>query len=233
MKLGIMQPYFFPYLGYFDLINRVDLWIIFDTPQYIRHGWVNRNRILHPNSGWQYILVPTMKHSQSSKINQIEISYKYDWKKKIIGQLMHYKKNASYYADVIGIVEDCFLYSDYNLSKLNTQIITKICAKLQITTKILTFSEMKLDMQPVLGPGDWALNICKAMNASEYINPPGGESLFDKKKFTENGIKLSIQSFKNIEYFCKNYNFVPDLSIIDVLMWNSPEEIKNHIDAFR
>lgn len=233
MKLGIMQPYFFPYLGYFDLINYVDLWIIFDTPQYIRHGWVNRNRILHPNSGWQYIMVPTTKHSQKTKINQIEISYSDDWKKKFFGQLMHYKKNAPYYPDVIDLLEECFDNREVFLSKFNYLILKRICQKLNITTEIVVFSEMELLIEEVSEPGDWALNISKALNASEYINPPGGENLFNKEKFSENGIKLSIQSFVNMDYFCKNYNFEPNLSIIDVLMWNSPGDIKKHLDDYR
>ena len=74
MKLGIMQPYFFPYLGYFDLIHSVDKWVVFDTPQYIRHGWVNRNRILHPESDWQYIIVPLKKHPRNTPIKEIEIA---------------------------------------------------------------------------------------------------------------------------------------------------------------
>ena len=76
VRLGIMQPYFFPYLGYFDLINRTDRWIVFDTAQYIRHGWVNRNRILHSDSEWQYILVPLKKHSRKAAIKDIAVTIK-------------------------------------------------------------------------------------------------------------------------------------------------------------
>ena len=91
-----MQPYFFPYLGYFHLINSVDEWIIFDTPQYIRHGWVNRNRILHPKSGWLYITVPLVKHPQNTPINEIKIANQKDWKRLILAQLNHYKKIPFY-----------------------------------------------------------------------------------------------------------------------------------------
>ena len=74
MKLGIMQPYFFPYPGYFALIAQVDRWVVFDTPQYMRHGWVNRNRILHPGSGWQYIVAPLVKHRRSTSIRDIRLA---------------------------------------------------------------------------------------------------------------------------------------------------------------
>ena len=80
MKLGIMQPYFFPYLGYFDLINYSNRWIIFDTVQYIRHGWINRNRILKPGEDWQYISVPLVKHQREILIKDVEISANQDWK---------------------------------------------------------------------------------------------------------------------------------------------------------
>jgi len=83
-----MQPYFIPYLGYFDLINRTDCWVVFDTVQYIRHGWVNRNRILHSDSGWQYIMVPLKKHSRKAAIKDIEIAANIDWKNRILAQLL-------------------------------------------------------------------------------------------------------------------------------------------------
>jgi len=90
MKLGIMQPYFFPYLGHFDLIYKTDRWIVFDTPQYIRQGWVNRNRILGPNSGWQYITVPTRKHHRDNPIRDILVKEGKDWRERVCRQLEHY-----------------------------------------------------------------------------------------------------------------------------------------------
>ena len=86
MKLGIMQPYLFPYLGYFDLINSVDRWVVCDTCQYIRHGWVNRNRILHPTKGWQYIVVPLTKHERNASIDSITVHADAKWKARILGQ---------------------------------------------------------------------------------------------------------------------------------------------------
>src|SRR5580693_8893111 len=107
MRLGIMQPYLFPYPGYFDLINRCDRWVVFDTAQYIRHGWVNRNRILHPTSGWQYIIVPLKKHERETPINQIETQPYEQWASRILGQLQHYKKKAPGYAVASALVDDC------------------------------------------------------------------------------------------------------------------------------
>jgi hypothetical protein len=96
MKIGIMQPYFFPYPGYFSLIAQCDKWVVFDIPQYIRHGWVNRNRILHPKDGWQYIVVPVKKHSRNTAICDIHISGNTNWSERILHQTGHYKKHAPF-----------------------------------------------------------------------------------------------------------------------------------------
>ena len=97
MKLGIMQPYFFPYIGYFSLIKHTDDFILLDTVQFIRHGWIERNRILKPSDGWQYIMVPLKKHSRETLIKNIEINNEQQWKEKILAQLQHYKKQAPYF----------------------------------------------------------------------------------------------------------------------------------------
>jgi hypothetical protein len=106
--IAAMQPYFFPYLGHFDLLNMADLWIVYDPSQYIRHGWVNRNRTLHPTSGWQYITVPLKKHPYTTPINQIEISDDDGWIVKIFRRLEHYRMDAPYYSQVIRFLEDSF-----------------------------------------------------------------------------------------------------------------------------
>ena len=120
--LGIMQPYFFPYLGYFDLINYTDRWIVFDTVQYIRHGWVNRNRILHPKEGWQHIVVPLKKHSRDTTIKDIEISKEPKWRKRILGQSQHYKKKAPYFYETYQLIEECLTIEECSISRLNVAI---------------------------------------------------------------------------------------------------------------
>ena len=133
MKLGIMQPYFFPYLGYFDLINYSDRWIIFDEVQYIRHGWMNRNRIHHPKEGCLYIIVPIIKHARCTIIKDIAISDDPKWKSKILGQLNHYKKNAPYFKETYSFVEDCLSINEKTLSRFNSLILEKTCSRLGIT----------------------------------------------------------------------------------------------------
>jgi hypothetical protein len=233
MKIGVMQPYFFPYLGHFDLVNQVDEWIVFDTPQYMRHHWVNRNRILHPKNGWQYIIVPVEKHPRDTPINQIRISVKENFTEKILGQLQHYQKKAPYFKQVINFVEGCFQIEHTMLSDLNIHIFKETCRKLEITTPIKIFSEMNHVIErEVEASGEWALEISKSLKATEYLNAVKGVAagLFDVKKFNDSGVRLSVQAYKNFVYDTGSYNYEPALSIIDVMMWNSPEVIKDFLD---
>jgi hypothetical protein len=228
-----MQPYFLPYLGHFDLINMADMWIVYDVAQYIRHGWVNRNRVLHPAGGWQYIIVPLEKHHHTTPINQIEISRHSEWKATIFRQLQHYRNGAPHYAEVVGFLEECFSTSESNLARLNVALFRSVCRRLGIATPIHVFSEMNLSLAPAEGPQDMALGICRAVGASEYINPPGGACLYDAREFATHGIKLTIQSFANMTYECGRHRFEPALSILDVMMWNSCAQIKHYLDTWR
>jgi len=229
MKLGIMQPYFFPYPGYFSLIAQCDKWVVFDIPQYIRHGWVNRNRILHPGEGWQYIVVPLKKHGRNTPICDVRISDNENWSEKILHQLAHYRKRAPFFDDTMAFIKDCLSGDQDSLASLNVEILKKSCAHIGIELDTLIASELTIETDQIQGPGDWALVISKHLGASEYINPPGGAHLFDTAAFEEAGIKLTIQRYDDMEYSCRGYNYVPGLSIIDALMWNSPEKIRKHI----
>ena len=232
MKLGIMQPYFFPYLGYFELIQRTDQWIVFDTAQYIRHGWVNRNRILHPKTGSQYIKVPIKHCAREAPIGQIEIADRQQLQPRILGQIEHYKKRAPFYQETAALVELCLAGEETSLSRLNVSILAQVCRHLDIPFQYRIFSEMQLPLGPVDGPGDWALRISEALGADEYVNPPGGVDLFDPNKFAGCGIRLTLQKLIDFSYECRGYEFVPYLSIIDVLMWNPRERIKEFLTTW-
>ncbi len=231
MKLGIMQPYYFPYLGYFDLINCADHWVVFDTSQYIRHGWVNRNRILHPTKGAQYVVVPLMKHPRETPISDIRIVEGLDWKRRVSGQIQHYRKKARRHFEAVrGLVEECHDTDEGSIAPFNVSVLEKVCDFLKITFNYSILSELELDLGPITRPGDWALRISEAMGASEYINPPGGAELFDALAFERAGIKLTIRHMPPMEYECRGYDFMPNLSIIDVLLWNSSSTVKQYLD---
>jgi len=224
-----MQPYFFPYLGYFDLICHTDRWVVFDTAQYIRHGWVNRNRILHPESGWQYVIAPLRKHARSAPIRDVHVSDDAGWRRRMAGQLMHYRKEAPFYEETIALIESCLAIPETSLARFDVAILDAVCRRLEIPFRREFFSEMALEIGPVEGPGDWALGIAAALGADEYVNPPGGRDLFDPARFEAKGIRLSIREFRNMEYSCGRHDFVPALSIIDALMWNSCGAVRRYL----
>ena len=231
MRLGIMQPYFFPYLGYFELIFRTDRWVVFDTVQYIRHGWVNRNRILHPKTGWQYVIAPICKHTRDETISSIEVNDETDWRRKVVAQLAHYRGRAPFFAQTIALVEECLGFPERKLARLNGAILDRVCRHLGIRLDATYFSDMRLDVGTIREPGDWALEIARALGANEYVNPPGGAGLFDHARFASAGIQLTIQDFAPIVYGCAGHVFEPNLSIIDVMMWVSREDIMTHLRA--
>ena len=233
MKLAIMQPYFLPYLGYFSLIKHTDEFILFDTVQFIRHGWIERNRILKPSDGWQYIMVPLKKHSRETLIKDIEINNDQQWKEKILAQLQHYKKQAPYFSNVIDILNEIFSKEYATIVDLNLASLKTVCNYLGINTPIQVFSLMNIDIEPANAPDEWALNICKALgNVDEYWNPPGGQSFFDKKKYESAGINLKFHSAILTDYDQKRNVFEPGLSILDVMMFNSVEEINKMLDNY-
>ncbi|MFP4024597.1 MAG: WbqC family protein [Thiohalospira sp.] len=232
MRLAIMQPYFFPYLGYLALIKHTDHFVVFDTPQFIRHGWIERNRILKHQEGWQYIKVPLEKHKRETAIKDVRIKNTADWKRKIIAQLNHYKKKANYYREVMDLLEEVFNFETDSIVKLDVFALEKVLEYLRIDFKYSIFSEMNLKVKKPQSPDEWALNITKAMEADEYINLPGGKDFFDKNKYEKEGIALKFLNINLPEYDQKRKLFEPGLSIIDVMMFNSPQNINNMLDNY-
>lgn len=232
MKVGIMQPYFFPYIGYFSLINYVDKFIFFDTPQYISHGWVNRNRILRQNGTPGYITVPIQKASQKTAINKILVANNIDWKNKIYGQLTVYKKRAPYYEEVMSFLHSILDEEYYNLSDLNIKSIKAVCSHLKIEKKFDVFSQMKIDIPCVKEPDEWALYITKSVNGSVYVNPPGGQTFFNKEKYKIQNIRLEFLQSSLPQYIQRIGNFESGLSIIDVMMFCGNREIKDMLEDY-
>ena len=234
MKLGIMQPYFFPYLGYFSLIKNTDEFILFDTVQFIKHGWIERNRILKQGGDWQYVAVPLEKHSLDTKIMDIKIRNSEDWKNKILSQLTQYKRKAPYYNKTIEVVKKALDIDTDSIVVLNKHILEVVCEYLGFCPNIKIFSEMNLKIEEAKAPDEWALNICVAMgNVNEYWNPPGGISFFDKTKYDKKNIELKFQSINLQPYVQRIGYFEPGLSIIDVMMFNQPSDILKFLDDYK
>lgn len=227
-----MQPYFFPYIGYFSLIQSCDKFIIFDTPQFMRKGWIERNRILKLSGGSAYIKVPLIKSSLDTSILNMEINNDTEWKNKIIAQLDIYKKIAPYYKPTIELVHQCLEGEHVKISKLNEKIIRKISSYLELTAEISVYSESNEIIETVDSPDEWALEICKTIGADTYINAPGGKEFFDKEKYKHENIKLLFINPVIRDYKQGKNSFEPGLSIIDVLMFNPKEIVLNMINNY-
>ena len=226
MRLGIMQPYFFPYLGHFSLISSVDKWIVFDVTQYTPKTWMNRNRILHPKTGWQYVTVPLDNSSISIKTSEARVLNLADTKRSIIGKLSHYKKTAPYFHKVNHLVQQAFDNTlNDTLVSLNVSAMKEVCNYLGITFSYQICSELDLNYPENIGPGSWAPYICDALCATEYVNPSSGKNIFNISDFKARNIHLYFSEFSGFTYDTPAYNFEPNLSILDVMMWNSPEVI--------
>lgn len=233
MKLAIMQPYFFPYIGYFALIKQADQFILFDTPQYIRHGWIERNRILKQNGEPLYIKVPLKKHNRDIAINNLLINNSENWKEKIFAQLIPYKKKAPNYWKVISLLKEIFEDDTDSIVELNYKSLKKTCNYLGISTPISIWSDMNVKIDGVKAPDEWALNICSALNADTYFNPIGGSSFFDRAKYEKAGIELKFLEMIPVTYKQLSNDFTPFLSIIDVMMFCEIEKTNDLLDNFK
>lgn len=218
-----MQPYFFPYLGHFSLIAAVDEWIVFDITQYTPKTWMNRNRILHPKAGWQYVTVALSNSSISTKTHEARVLNLPEAKATILGKLSHYKKKAPHFEAVNAIVNEAFdSATDDSLVHLNVRGLRAVCRYLDIPFKHRICSEMDLPLPEKLGPGEWALEICSLLGATRYVNPAGGQHIFDPAGFAHRGIALQFAQPTEFVYDTAPYQYEPYLSILDVLMWNPP-----------
>jgi hypothetical protein len=232
-KVAIMQPYFFPYLGYFSLLKNTDRFILLDEVQFIRHGWIERNRILKQTGGWLYIKVPLIKHSRQTPIKDIRIDNNQNWRQSIASQLETYKKIAPHYSQISQLVTKT-IASDYdNIVSLDKAALEAVLKYLGLNKKIEIFSKMKLRIETPRQADDWALNICMALGGvSEYWNPPGGQGLFNKSKYIRAGIDLKFLKPNLEEYNQRRQEFEPGLSIIDVLMFNEPRIVNEMLDKY-
>lgn len=233
MTVAIMQPYFFPYIGYFQLIQAADRFILFNDVQYIRHGWINRNRILKPGGGIQYILMPLAAHARETLIKDIAVADADNNKEKVLRQIEHYKKTAPFYKDVRALLGDCFTTGETNITEMNASYLKAVCDYIGIPYKIEISSQMNFNYTQVNDAGEWALRMSEQLQATTYINPPGGKDLFDNAKFEQSHIRLQFLQPALKEYYQRREIFEPGLSIIDVMMFNGPAAIKDLLTDYQ
>ena len=215
MKVAIMQPYFFPYIGYFQLINAVDNFVFYDDVNFINRGWINRNRIL-VNEQPAYFTIPLLKASQNKSICETEIIQNKDYLKILRTIEMTYKK-APYFHAVFTLVNEVFNKEYKTLAEITIKSVKSCCEYLDIKTQFYVASE---DFATTKGleRAERLQTICKQLHANQYINALGGQELYSKEDFTKEKIQLQFIQSKAITYKQFGNYFVPWLSIIDVLM---------------
>lgn len=228
MKLGIMQPYFFPYVGYWQLIKAVDKYIVYDDVTYIKGGWISRNNILL-NGCKHLITLPLDTPSSFRLIKEIKVTSNVKQREKILKTIENAYKKAPYFSDVMPIIENCIMKSEY-ISELNFNAIKEICSYLDIKTEIILSSDLKKNNE--LKSQEKVIHINKLMGSDMYINAIGGQELYSKEAFKKEGICLKFLKMDNIEYQQFSNEFVPNLSIIDVMMFNSRDDVNSILDMY-
>ncbi len=230
MKLAIMQPYFFPYLGYFQLIHAADVFVIFDDVNYINKGWINRNNIL-VNGKTNLITLPLKEANQNKLIKDVELFDDSRNIEKLLKTIEFNYKKAPFFELIHPIITDIMTSKLDNISAFNLNAITTICNYLDISSKIIPSSVIYNNAD--LKAQNRILDICKQEKATQYINPIGGIEIYTKELFENAGIELNFIKTNFIEYKQFKNEFIPGLSIIDVLMCNSKEKTKEMLVHFK
>ena len=233
MKLAIMQPYFFPYIVYFQLINAVDKFILYNDVTFIKQGWINRNYIL-ANNQKHLISLPVSKISSNKLISETYINKNEitRWYKKFLLSIEQQYKKSPNYKEVFELIISIFKHVNQAaiISEFNKLSIERINEYLGIETKIED-SSGKYNNENLSGQ-DRVINICKKENATIYINAIGGTELYDKEKFKNSNINLYFLKPIYISYKQQNNEFIPWLSIIDVMMFNDKNRIRNMLNNY-
>lgn len=228
MKIGIMQPYLFPYIGYFQLVHAVDKFVILDNVNFINRGWINRNRILVNGKDFLFS-IPVKDASQNKLI--LDCSFGDDpWQKKFLRTIeMNYKK-APFFEPVYALIDKIVHYDDKQISRFVVHQLTSIFNYLDLNPTIEPTSSV-YETSDVKGE-EKIMAICKQEKASHYINPIGGSELYDRSRFEHENIQLSFLKTREIVYEQGANPFVPYLSIIDILMYNSKERVQNYLNEY-
>ena len=226
-----MQPYIFPYIGYFQLFEVCDIFISYDDVQYIRRGWINRNRILF-NANSKYITFPVNKAPRDTTIDHY---FFYEnigkEKKKILSTLRQIYSKAPFFQSVYPLLEDIVKVNENNVARFVENSLKRILDYLDTNVEIRRSSHLSFDKS--LKGQDRVIAIVKELGGDRYVNPIGGQDLYSPAEFAANNIDLRFLECKAEPYKQFSNEFVPNLSIIDVLMFNSIEQIRLMLKQFK
>ncbi len=222
MKLGIMQPYFVPYIGYWQLIAAVDQYVIYDDVDFIKNGWIHRNRILVGGMP-KYYNIRMIGAGSYKKINEIKVDHNPNVINKSLRIIKGAYQKAPFFAVIYPLIEEILHYQEDNLAVFLKNSIEIICDFLEIRTKLIYSSSLKKDNH--LKGEQKVLAICNELGATEYYNAIGGQKLYSYCSFENKGVKLKFLITNNIVYKQFENQFQENLSIIDVLMFNPREHV--------
>lgn len=235
MRAGIMQPYIFPYIGYFQLIHAVDHFVFYDDVNFIKQGWINRNNILL-NGSVNLFTIPLENASSFTPIKDTSLHpVKYPlWKKKFMRSVEEAYRKAPFFKEAFSVIERTLNADVTAVSALAETSVKLVCEYLQVQKNFLT-SSLAFPETASLERADRLVTICKKLNANHYINPKGGMQLYSKEFFAGNGIVLNFINSGTDEPYVqiRSAEFKPSLSIIDVLMMNSPEDVRKRMENYK
>jgi len=227
MEVAIMQPYFFPYIGYFQLMNAVDEFVIYDNIEFSKKGWIHRNRIL-VNGEDSYISIPLKRDSDYLDIRDRYLADVWiNEKQKMLNKIKGSYKKSPNFNFAYPVIEKAISYEENNLFKFLLNSLNVIKEYLEIQTSFVTSSTLSIDHN--LTGDKKVMAICKARKTNTYLNPIGGTQLYIKEDFKDVGIDLNFLKTGDIKYQQFNNAFVPSLSIIDVMMFNTKEVIREYL----
>lgn len=229
-RIGAMQPYLFPYLGYFQLISAADIFVLSDDLQYIDRGWINRNRILLDGKA-KMITFPLKKDSHLAKIHERTLVDGFSsHASRALKTIFQAYSKAPCFKDVFPLVERLVNYPEKNLARYVENSIREICRYLRIETQLILSSDLQPD--PELDAQDRLIWTVRKLNADMYINPIGGTALYSADYFERNGIGLKFHRMDDIPYRQFRNDFVPFLSIIDVIMFNDVPALQKLLTCY-
>lgn len=229
--LAIMQPYFFPYLGYWQLIAASDIFVLNDDVQYIRHGWINRNQILRPDNGWTYMVVPLHRSACDTRIRDMRIDDSQPWRERIRGQLAAAYRKAPHFRLVMELVDTALDTRTSHIADLNAAIIGLVCHELGLSARLRVQSSGGFDYTNIREAGDWSLEVGHQIGARTYINPIGGAALYRADRFQACNMELNFLKMDERVYDQQRADFESSLSIIDVLMFTGIDGVKERLKA--
>jgi hypothetical protein len=229
MILAGHQPNYLPYLGFFHKVAQADILAIVDNVQFVKRGtfgWMNRNRI-RTKDGWMWLTVPVLtKGKYHQLIIDTKINNDLPWGKKHFNAIYHNYHRTPYLKKYIGFFEDIYKRHWDNFCGLSTDIIKYIIKELGINIKIIMCSEIGVEGKAT----EYVIDMCKKLKADTYLSGVHGKDYLDESLFLKENIKLGYQEFVHPKYPQQYEEFIPELSIIDLLFNCGPDSLDILLD---